>query len=185
MTGNGWDLTLHNDAFASKGVLTLDGNDQYAEFPSGILSNLTEFTIMCWVNIPQFSSMARIWNFGEDEGNFISLAASNGSTGIPVFEARIDYEEVQRIEISQSIQKDKWVHLAVTFNGSKVSIYIDAKLVASGDCSVTPSNFSNATQNWIGRSHNSSDPYLVGGIVDFHIHYRSLLVEQIATFSNG
>ena len=185
ITGNGWNATLYNNAFASKGVLTLDGTGQYAEFPKEILSNFSEFTITCWVNVPVFSPMARIWDFGEDEGNYIALIASNDFTGIPVFEARFDYEEVQRIELSQAIPQNKWVHLAVSLNEFNISIYLDSLLVASQYITFTPSNFSNATQNWLGKSQNPNDTYFNGSIADFHIHDRPLLVEQILAESQG
>ena len=179
MTGHGWDLTLINGAFASKGVLMLNGNSQYAEFPSGLLLGLNAYTISCWVNISAIAYWARIWDFGRGQNNHIIFAESETTTGVPTFQARINGGKEQRISTSMVHPLNKWIHMAVSFDGAKVSIFINGKEDVSGPCSFKPADLGVTTQNWLGKSWWSADGYFTGSIADFRIYESALTADEV------
>jgi hypothetical protein len=57
------------------------------------------------------------------------------------------------------------MHVAVTQRFNVVTLYINGNLTASLNIPATPAQLGATTQNWIGRSQYSADPYL-NGIVD-------------------
>ena len=184
-TESGWSATLVNGAFAANGVLTLNGSNQFLEFPSGILSSLREYTIACWVNVAAVSYEARIWDFGEDEGNYICFKASQENSGIPAFEARMNYSDKQGISLSHAIPLNKWTHIAISFRQNQVMIYFNGTLNASGPCSIRPSDFAIASRNWIGRSKYRGDSYFTGSISDLRVFERALAAEEVLAISLG
>jgi hypothetical protein len=48
---------------------------------------------------------------------------------------------------------------------------------------IKPSDMGATTQNWIGRSQYSSDPYLNGYVDDFRIYTRALTASEIAALA--
>ena len=138
---------------------------------------------MCWVNIQKITYSARIWDFGDDEGNYIFFAASLENTGIPGFEGRILSGTKERISLAQAIPLNNWIHTAVTFNKSHVSIYINWLLVASKSCEVSPASFRKATRNWIGRSQYWFHVTFVARIVDFRFYERGLTAGELLEIS--
>lgn len=140
---------------------------------------------MCWVYIDKISYSAKIWDFGNDEGNYMSLSASQGSNGIPAFNARINYGEAQYISLPQAIPIRQWIHTTVAFNESHVSLYFNWKLVGSRSLTFRPSDFRKATRNWIGRSQHWIDAGFFGSIIDFYIYERALTLDQILKISKG
>jgi len=50
---------------------------------------------------------------------------------------------------------------------------------------LSPSNLGSTTQNWIGRSQYSSDPYLNGVVDDFLIYNRALSASEVSTLASG
>jgi fibronectin type 3 domain-containing protein len=46
---------------------------QYAAFPNGIMSGLTDFTIAAWIKVNAFSTWQRIFDFGDGTANYMFL----------------------------------------------------------------------------------------------------------------
>jgi hypothetical protein len=61
-------------------------------------------------------------------------------------------------------------------------LYVDGLPVATNsDINLTPALQGNTTQNWIGRSQYSSDPYLSGAVDDFRIYNGAMSPKEIAS----
>lgn len=77
-------------------------------------------------------------------------------------------------------------HVAVTLNSSTGTLYVDGQQVGiSNGMTVKPSDLGVTTQNWIGHSQFSADPYLDGKVDDFRIYNQALTVSQVTEVMEG
>ena len=59
-------------------------------------------------------------------------------------------------------------------------LYVDGQQVGSNTAmTIKPSDLGVTTQNWIGRSQFTTDPYLNGMVQDFRIYNRALAASNI------
>jgi hypothetical protein len=79
-----------------------------------------------------------------------------------------------------------WTHVAITLNGSVGTLYVNGTQVGQKtDFTVNPSSLGATTQNYLGKSQFSADPYLNGGIDDFRIYSRALSSSEVATLAGN
>ena len=65
-------------------------------------------------------------------------------------------------------------------------MYLDGQAVGSNTgMTIKPSDLGATTQNWIGRSQWSVDPYLDGRVDDFRIYNPALTASQVMHVMNG
>jgi hypothetical protein len=75
--------------------------------------------------------------------------------------------------------------VAVTLSGTTGTLYVDGVQVGQNtNMTLKPSSLGSTTNNWIGRSQYSGDPYLNGLVDDFRIYNRSLNLSEIQTLAN-
>ena len=75
--------------------------------------------------------------------------------------------------------------MAVTLNGSTGTLYVDGVQVGTNTAmTITPTMLGATTQNWIGRSEFSSDPYLNGLVDGFRIYNRALSASEVLAVMN-
>jgi hypothetical protein len=92
----------------------------------------------------------------------------------------------QQIDGAAPLPTGVWTHVAVTISGSTGTLYING--VASGSNSnitLSPQSLGSTTQNWIGRSQFSADPYLDGRVDDFRIYGGALTAAEVQALANG
>lgn len=75
-----------------------------------------------------------------------------------------------------------WTHLAVTRSGNTVTLYVNGAVAGSGTITINPSALGVTTQNYLGRSQFSADPYLNAALDDFRIYSRALSASEISVF---
>src|SRR5207245_1693774 len=79
-----------------------------------------------------------------------------------------------------------WSHVAVTLSGHTGTLYVNGQPVATNNnMTVTPADLGDTTQNWIGHSQFSADPYLDATVDDFQIYDYALSTADIATLASG
>ncbi|MBN1361419.1 MAG: LamG domain-containing protein, partial [Sedimentisphaerales bacterium] len=80
-----------------------------------------------------------------------------------------------------------WHHVAITVDGvaGQLVLYLDGAVVAEGPTTTLPSNLGNTTQNWIGRSQYTADPYFGGSVDDFRIYSRALTEPEVRYLVGG
>ena len=92
----------------------------------------------------------------------------------------------QRINGTATLATGAWKHVAVTLAGSTGTLYVDGVQVGQNtSMTLKPSSLGSTTQNWIGRSEYSSDPYLDGQIDDFRIYDRALSAAEVQALYGG
>jgi hypothetical protein len=165
-------------------AVALCGNGEYVTLPSGVASNLTDFTISAWVNPAQNSTWSRLFDFGNgpatnmfltlNSGNQLRFAITAGGAG-----------GEQQINGTGTLPLNTWSHVAVTLSGTTGTLYVNGQVVGTNsNMTLHPSNLGVTSQNWIGRSQYS-DPYLDGAVDDFQIYSRALSASDMATLAGG
>lgn len=86
-----------------------------------------------------------------------------------------------------AVTQSKWVHVAVTYDGKRITLYIDGKLNAYVDAPRGPINLFDGSKNstskvafYIGTTSNSTKRTLKGKISEARIWTRALTESEIA-----
>lgn len=170
---------LDNGARLDAGIqgqaVALDGIDDHVSLSEGIVSGLADYTVAAWVNLDEARTWARLFDFGDSDQRYMALAPSSAQFMI----SRISYHADQTIKAA-AIATGRWVHLAVTQEGSVGTLYVDGLKVGNSDLTLAPFRLGKTRQNWLGRSQYEKDPYMKGRIDDFRIYSGPLSAEEIA-----
>jgi hypothetical protein len=166
-------------------ALQLNGNDEYVQLPTGIVSGLRDFTISTWVNPTANLPWSRIFDFGNGTNDFMFMTLSSGG-GPLIFSDATPTNAGQTLTAPGQLPLNTWSHVAVTLSGTTGTLYIDGKAVATNsNMVVNPSSLGVTTQNWIGHSQFPADPFLDAGVDDFQIYDHALSASDIAALASG
>ena len=151
-------------------------------------------TIALWVKLAADTSAqdwARIFDFGSGTGSnipylYLTTRASDAAGTPPRFGMSLIGHVTtgeQRLEGTSALTANVWHHLAVVLSAGATytgTLYIDGVAVATNDAmTIHPSDIGATTQNWLGRSPFTSDPYFSGSLDDFRIYKRALSAAEI------
>lgn len=177
--GAGWAAGNLNNA------VHLDGTDDHATLPTGVVSSLDNFTISCWLNLDTISTWSRIFDFGTGTTNYMFLTPRHTKTGGTLrFTIRTPGTTEQTITGPAPLTAGAWTHVAVTRAGTMGRLFVNGRLVGSNpNMTLKPSDLGVTTVNRIGRSQFGSDPFLDGRIDEFQIFDRELSYWDIATLA--
>ncbi len=188
-TGNGGNATLVNGPIWSTsgkvgGAVSLDGVNDYLSISAGVVSSLATATIATWVNLGAITTWSRIFDFGTGTGVNMFLTP-RGSSGVVRFAITTGGGNAeQRINGTAALPAGVWTHVAVTLSGSVGILYVNGVEVGRNTLMMlTPGLLGNTTQNYIGRSQYSADPYLRGSIDDFRIYARAMSASEVSTLA--
>jgi hypothetical protein len=190
-SGNGQNATLVNGPTWVGGTIgnavNLDGSNDYVSMPSGVVSELSDFSIATWVQLDTISDWSRVFDFGTGETVNMFLTPQNGSTGAVRFAITTNGNgNEQQITGSSALPTGQWVHVAVTKSGNTGTLYVNGSAVGSNNSmSLSPSSLGSTNQNWIGRSQYSADPYMDGRVDDFRIYNRALSASEVDDLAEG
>jgi hypothetical protein len=150
-------------------------------------------TMAVWVNLAAATSAQnweRIWDFGDSTTapRWMNLTARNGASPYgPVFNMSASGHTTavqERIVAPAPLTANVWHHIAVVlpagtpFTGV---MYIDGVAVATNEAmTVHWSDIGATTNNWLGRSEFTADPYFNGLLDDFRVYRRALSQQEIA-----
>ena len=187
-SGNGNNATLVNGptwvADKSGNAVNLDGSNDYVSMPTGIVSNLNDFTTATWVKLDTISTWSRIFDFGTGTSANMFLTPQCGS-GIRFAITTGGSGGEQQINGSSALVTGAWKHVAVTLSGNTGILYVDGVEVArNSGMTLKPSSLGSTTQNYIGKSQYA-DPYLDGLVDDFQIYNRALSASEVQTLAGG
>ena len=187
-TGNSWNGTLVNGPLWATGksgnAVDLDGTNDYVSLPTGVLSSCTTCTVAAWVNLDAVSTWMRIFDFGTGTSTYMFLTPKNGSKAKSALRSRTMARVNKSLMGTSALATGGWHHVAVTLNGATGTLYVDGVQVGQNTAmTLKPSDMGSTTQNWIGRSQFSADPYLNGKVDDFRIYSRALTASEIAALA--
>jgi hypothetical protein len=116
---------------------------------------------------------------------FLTARSSTGTARFAITNSGAGAE--QRINAPSAFPTGVWTQFAVTQTGNTGVLYVNGAEVARNTAmTLRPSNLGSTTQNWIGRSQYSGDPYLNAAVDGFRVYARALSASEISTlFSSG
>ncbi len=185
-TSSGFDGQLRNGAFLAAGKIgnsvSLDGANDYVDF--GNILNFDEtdvFSISAWI-YP--TDVSKVFQGIVDKltGAGYRLLLNNGRVYGQVRTSW--YGAVQSASSpASSIIEDQWQHVAFTFDGSELKVYLSGTLVETTPFTL-PSVGTTGSSLKVGQADNNNR-YFEGKIDDVRIYSGTLSAEQICVSAEG
>jgi len=167
--------------------IAFDGQDDFIDFPDGIISGVYNFTYESWVNVSSFQNWQRIADFGTSAGNNLFLTSGPGTSNFPRFVLNSGSGE-QIVDSSIPIEAGVWNHIAVVLNDDNhCKMYINGEMVGENtNMTLRPADIGggNTTNNWIGKSQYA-DAYFHGFIDEVRIWDFDRTQEDIQMHMNS
>jgi hypothetical protein len=161
-------------------AIVLDGTSGHVTLPIGtLIQSSNSITVATWVNWTGTGGYSRLFDFGT--GTTVNMwMAPNGYGGL-VFAISTGGSGSESRLVAPTALPRGWRHVAVTIDGatSEMNLYLDGRVVDTETTATLPSALGNTTQNWIGRSQYTADPYFGGSFDEFRIYNRALTAGEI------
>lgn len=182
-TGHGYTGTLVNATWGAGrtgSAVSLNGINGYISLPDGLLSDLGDCTISLWTYWTGNSSIQSLFAFGLDGDHYINFCPQWSDGNAKFYIATNARDGADWVLGSTRLAGYRWTHVAVTFSGTSISLYLDGNKVNSNTSArFQPFRLGSTTCNWIGRSLNSNSYY--SGLVDDLRIYRGALSDADIT----
>ncbi|MBO9729802.1 MAG: RICIN domain-containing protein [Chitinophaga sp.] len=173
-------------------ALMLNGTaNAYATLPAGFVSTLSDFTISAWVKMDAMANWMRVFDFGNNNTQYMFLSVQAGTTTVNNVSASIVRYAIKNggaelnVSAPYTFSLNTWVHLAVTKSGDTARLYINGNLASTNSAinirpsQLTPAGTNTGTAlNYLGKSQ-FSDPIFNGAIDEFKIYTRALSNAEI------
>ena len=169
-------------------AVQLSGNGEYVALPTGIVSGLHDFTVAGWVNLAETGqTWSRIFDFGNGTNDFMFLTDDAGGTNSLRFDINSGggSQMIPATGVAPAMPTG-WHHVAITLQGTVGTMWLDGQVVGTNpNITITPADLGITTQNWIGRSQFSADPFLDATVDDFQIYDHALAATDVAALASG
>ncbi|HRE52382.1 MAG TPA: T9SS type A sorting domain-containing protein [Flavitalea sp.] len=178
-SGNNNNATIVGDVVRTAGIMgqaiSLDGSGDYATVDhSASLNMSTAITLAAWIK-PEIQGTQRIiFKVSGSTGYELFLANPNPQQ----FSVRFNGNASLRVNSTSSYLDflNTWVHVAATYDGATIRLYINGQLESS--LASVFSIASNTNKLGIGATHTGADDFK-GGIDDARIYNTALSAAQI------
>jgi hypothetical protein len=165
-------------------ALSLDGKSGYLALPAGVLSDMGDFTVAVWVYWSAAATNARVFDFGSSDIAYLTLIARDGNGVLRFSISGTTYFGEQSIAAPSALPTGRWVHVAVTLSGEQGTLYVDGAAAGTNTgIALAPFQLGNTTQNWLGRSQYSADPYFNGRMHDLRVYSGALSAAEVAALA--
>jgi hypothetical protein len=175
----GTDGTLMNPSttatLTGSGQLTLDGNasSAFVQFPSGMVSPLTNATFQVWVNFYGGPVWQELFSFGTNFNGagvtYTTLIPHNGANGNLRWSINEGGETFVDGPSELTISNEVSVTVTYNYSAQTASLYLDGRKIGSGPMS-KPLFTIPDVDNFLGKSQFSADPYFQGSLDEFRIY---------------
>ena len=189
-TGAGTFSTMRQ---VGTGALSLSStsstNGAYVSIPTSLnaLGATTAITIACWINITTDRAWARVFDFNNSSTTgymFLTTYQSQATPNSVRFAITATGNSGEQVISSTGrLTAGAWHHIAVVLDGGATytgTLYIDGAVAGTNTAmTLHPSSLGNTTNNGIGKSAFSQDPYFAGLVDDFRVYNRALSQSEI------
>ncbi len=178
--GTGTNITFADSMTGLGKAVQFNGTTAYVEMNasfSDLLSTLADSTFSLWVNFTNTGTQwQRAFDFGTGSTVYMFLTSRNASNT-----ARFAITKTgsggEAMVSAPSVLATGWHLVTVVIEGvsMRLSLYIDGSLAQGNQTtSILPKDLGKTTQNWLGRSQYTTDPYFNGMLDDFRVYDRAL-----------
>ncbi len=177
--------TLLGGATLTNGALVLNGSGGYLALPANLVTGYTAISLEAWVTDNGSGNWSRIYDFGNNTTVYMFLSLPSGSSNL-----RGAYttnsngaEQVLQWPNSGRPPVGQPAHIVWTSDGASHLglLYVNGVPVATNvSMTLTPDSLGPTTNNWLGRSQWSGDPYFKGSLDEFRIYNVALSSNVIA-----
>ena len=204
-------LLIATDASAldGKGALNLLGGRSYVDLPNGLISSLTDATMMAWVSWPNGGyAFQRIFDFGDttlgapgtpgenpdwattdkklDYGGVSFIMATPLTNFDPGFKMGMELKTAATGQVSYGSShsvNDSDIHqISVVFeDGVGLRLYLDGVSVGAESAPLAHLAAIHDVNDWLGRSQTKSNGPYQGSFYEFRIYKSALSECAIAT----
>ena len=166
-------------------AVKLNGGGEFVNLPTGIVKDLSDFTVTAWVNPASSDTWARVFDFGTGTTVYMFMTINGGGAGLRFAITTGGGGAEQQLTGGGQLPLNTWSHVAVTLSGTTGTLYLDGTPVATNpNMTLHPSSLGSTNQNWIGRSQ-FPDPFLNATVDDFNIYDLALSPAEVAALAGG
>lgn len=171
---------------AGSHALALDGSSGHLVLPTGILADMSDFSVTAWVYWNAAVSNTRIFDFGWNDVSYMALIPRDGKGVMRFCTTGTTWLGEQGVAANSALPTGKWVHVALTLSGKLATLYMDGVLANSASSvDLVPFQLGATSQNWLGRSQYAADPFFNGRIQDFRLFAGALSASDVASLAVG
>lgn len=189
-SGNGRNATAVGGATWTGDSISLDGSDDYIDFPDNLLTGVTDLSITADVKIRQAQDGAYfIYGLGNTDGagvgnGYLFTSGNNYRSSITTG----NWTGEQTVSGNSALPRDTWVNLTYTLKDTTATIYLDGVQVAQNTGVTTdPKDIGGGTTlaNYLGRSMYNADRRLSGEFRSFTLYNKALTSAEVLTQSGN
>ena len=170
------EVEYYDDSAVGSQALYFRKN-QYLQLPASLVQG-DELTVSLWFNPLNSKAGQRIFDFGSDNDHYLALLPYNSASRMRLAIKNGGDEQV--LDCPSRLSLLRWKHVVVTMKPGNSAIYIDGEKVAETEAiTISPADV-HPVVNYMGRSRNSSDPYLTGYLDDVRIYNYALSGDEVA-----
>jgi carbonic anhydrase/acetyltransferase-like protein (isoleucine patch superfamily) len=162
-------------------VLELNGTSQYVLLDRSAV-NLTDATIALWCRPATAAAGGTLLYLGGSANTYLKLVARDAN-GLPRLTLSLN-GQVQELAGTQALPAAQWTHLAITFDGSTVRLYVNGTLAGSLASSRRPADFL-APGDWLTAEplylgRDATGDYFAGRLEDMRFCNVVLTAAEVA-----
>jgi hypothetical protein len=176
------------------GSVSMNGESrQYVDLPNGIVSSLSNLTVVTWMGWSRGAAYQRVFDFGastDGEGlgsSGLSYVAVMPATGFedqakPGLGAEIKAPGFPTVTLaSTEDMEERLGQVALVFeSGVRASLYLDGVQLATATTAITLADIEDVN-NWVGQSQYEDNPFYRGSYRELRIYDAALSACQIHT----
>ncbi|MFJ3895630.1 beta-L-arabinofuranosidase domain-containing protein [Streptomyces sp. NPDC090083] len=167
-------------------AVRFDGVSGHLALPPGLLSGLDELTVSVRVRIDSLAASARVFDLGYHKETYLFLAATTGAGRARAALKIAGMEAEDVVDAAEPLPVGRWTHVALTLGGGTGVLYVDGAEAGRNTAMVSGPLLLGATsRNYLGRSQNTTHPYLHAAVRDFRLHNRALSAAEVARLASG
>jgi len=176
LDGATWGEGRRNDQ-----AIAFDGKAAGLQLPAGVFGGIDDFTLSLWAYANSLHWDSCLFFAGHDGFSYMRLAPQAGGGGLRFAICGAGFNDEQSLEATSPLPTRRWVHVAVTLQGSTGRLYLDGKEVAnSTDMLLSPRQVGDEVA-FLGRDWGHL-PFN-GRIQDFRVRAGALGAADIAALA--
>lgn len=162
----------------SNSAYNFNGNSNYIEIPHSQSLNITgNITISSWINAADLSQSQRIFDKTTINAADAYMLDIHPSNQLRLIVANPPAGSNQPQSNAVLTQNNSWYHVVATYDGTKVSFYINGTLI--NDYSITGNSTTNTNPIRIGANSILNGNWFNGKIDDIRVYNRALTFIEI------